>query len=236
MVWFGNHLTQFEKVGADKRFPDKCRQTIGKSEYFRTTFLPTKGGELKLFPIWDALRTTTSYFIRTGMHLRSRKMVQYNGFPNRLLELVRIFTVRLMMTRWRWLCIKFVGSDMIKRVIHGNRSHIYTDILAWWKCSFTTSDTEVLLLDTVLQSVHMKVTDNTRTFTPHRGRLFPYMKHLRKPSCQRRWNSFWRTGHRWWRSFINISSLRIVRISSIQVVYLHATGDIQLGSIRFWQS
>ncbi len=26
-----------------------------------------------------------------------------------------------------------------------------------------------------------------------------------KLSCQRRWNSFWRSGHRWWRSSINIS-------------------------------
>ena len=45
----------------------------------------------------------------------------------------------------------------------------------------------------------------SRTFTPHRGRLFPYMKHLTKLSCQRRWNSFWRPGHRWWRASINIS-------------------------------
>jgi hypothetical protein len=39
--------------------------------------------------------------IRAGMHLhlRSRKMVQYIGFPKRLLELVRIFTARLMMAR-----------------------------------------------------------------------------------------------------------------------------------------
>ncbi len=55
--------------------------------------------------------------IRAGIHLRSRKMVQYNGFPKRLLELVRIFTSRLMMTRWRRLCMKFVGADMIERVI-----------------------------------------------------------------------------------------------------------------------
>ena len=47
----------------------------------------------------DILRTTTSYFDETGMYLCNRKMVQFNGFPNRLLELVRIFTVRLMMTR-----------------------------------------------------------------------------------------------------------------------------------------
>jgi hypothetical protein len=45
----------------------------------------------------------------------------------------------------------------------------------------------------------------SRTFTPHRGRLFPYVKHLRKLSCQRRCNSFWRPGHRWWRSSVNIS-------------------------------
>ncbi len=62
-------------------------------------------------------------------------MVQYNGFPNRLLELVRIFTVKLMMARWRRLCIGSVGAGMIERVIHGNRSHICRDILAWWKRS-----------------------------------------------------------------------------------------------------
>ncbi len=51
MVWFGSHLTRSETTGGDKLFPDNCRQTIGKSEYFRTTFLPTKGGEFKFFPI-----------------------------------------------------------------------------------------------------------------------------------------------------------------------------------------
>ncbi len=56
-------------------------------------------------------------------------------FLNRLLELVRIFTARLMMTRWRRLCIKFVKADMIERVIHGNRSYIYRDMLASWKRS-----------------------------------------------------------------------------------------------------
>ena len=29
-----------------------------------------------------------------------------------------------------------------------------------YECSFTAADTEIVLLDTVLQSVHMKVTDN----------------------------------------------------------------------------
>ncbi len=56
--------------------------------------------------------------MRAGMHLRTRKMVQYNGFPNRLLELVKIFTVRLMMVRCRRLCIKFVGVDMIELVFN----------------------------------------------------------------------------------------------------------------------
>jgi hypothetical protein len=42
---------------------------------------------------------------------------------------VRIFTVMLMMSRWRRLCIKFFGSVMIERAIHGNRSHIYRDMI-----------------------------------------------------------------------------------------------------------
>ena len=57
---------------------------------------------------------------RSGIHLYRKKMTQYSGFPNRLLTLVRIFTVRLMMGRWRRLCMKFVWSDMIERGIRGN--------------------------------------------------------------------------------------------------------------------
>ncbi len=29
------------------------------------------------------------------------------------------------------LAIIFVGADMIERAIHGNRSHMYRDMLAW---------------------------------------------------------------------------------------------------------
>jgi hypothetical protein len=46
---------------------------------------------------------------------------------------------------------------------------------------------------------------SSRTFTPHRETLFPYVNHLRKLSCQRKRNSFWSQGHRWWRVSINIS-------------------------------
>ncbi len=42
MVHFGIHLTQSETSGVHKLFPDKCRQNIAKSEYFRTTLSPTK--------------------------------------------------------------------------------------------------------------------------------------------------------------------------------------------------
>ncbi len=48
------------------------------------------------------------------MHLRSSQMVQCNGFPNRLWELVRIFTASLMVERWRRHCIKVVGEDAIE--------------------------------------------------------------------------------------------------------------------------
>ena len=35
-----------------------------------------------------------------------------------MLELVRIFTVRLMMTRSRRLCVKFVGTDQIPKITY----------------------------------------------------------------------------------------------------------------------
>ena len=65
--------------------------------------------------------------ILVGMHLRSRRMVQCNGSPNRFWELVRIFT-----DSWWWKgedrhCTKFVGEDMIERVIRGSH-HTSTGI------------------------------------------------------------------------------------------------------------
>jgi hypothetical protein len=45
----------------------------------------------------DTLRSATSYFDKDWNAFAH--LFQYNGFPNRLLELVRIFTGRLMMTR-----------------------------------------------------------------------------------------------------------------------------------------
>ena len=106
-----------------KRPPHPARLT-GVLKQKLPTLIWLKGQQWML---WVSRRPT---LIRAGMHLRSRKMVEYNGFPNRLLELVRIFTVRLMMARWRRLCIGSVGAGMIERLIHGNRSHIYRDMLA----------------------------------------------------------------------------------------------------------
>jgi len=47
----------------------------------------------------DALRTATSYFDADWNAFAQQKMVQCNGFPNRLLELVRIFMARLVMPK-----------------------------------------------------------------------------------------------------------------------------------------
>ena len=47
-----------------------------------------------------------------------------------------------------------------------------------YECSFTAADTEIVLLDTVLQSVHMKVTDNAsnikKTFKFFDGDFFVF--------------------------------------------------------------
>jgi hypothetical protein len=48
---FDRYLTPSERAVVHKLYPYKCRQTICKSEYFRTTFLPTNGGLLKHFPL-----------------------------------------------------------------------------------------------------------------------------------------------------------------------------------------
>ncbi len=71
-----------DAVGGNKK--TSTPRTSDRSTKTKTTNLNLAQGTTV-----DALRTTTS----------SRKMVQYNGFPSRLLELVRIFTVRLMMAR-----------------------------------------------------------------------------------------------------------------------------------------
>jgi hypothetical protein len=89
-------------------------------------------------PMYSRIPTIHEYnehqrhtLIRTGMHLRSRKMIQCNGFPNRFFELVRIFTVRLMMGSWRRLCIKFIEADIIERT-YVEHDPYFCWKTAWW--------------------------------------------------------------------------------------------------------
>jgi hypothetical protein len=81
-----------DAVGANKK--TSTPSTSDRSTKTKTTNLNLAQGTTV-----DALRIATSYFDKGWNTLRSRKMVQYNGFPSRLLELVRIFTARLMMAR-----------------------------------------------------------------------------------------------------------------------------------------
>ena len=124
----GQHHHRRTQSVLTRRPPNPTRLT-GVLKQRLPTLILLKGQK---WILWEPWRPT---LIRSGMHLRSRKMVQYNEFPNRLLELVRIFTSMLMMARWRRLCIGSVGAGMLERVIHGNRSHIYRDMLVWWKGS-----------------------------------------------------------------------------------------------------
>ena len=74
----------------------------------------------------------------------------------------------------------------------------------------------------------------SRMFTPHRRRLFPCMQHLRKLSDQRWWKEFWRRGHRWWKH-VYIFRFKLVRGSSIQVIYLYAARP-QVQALRLVQA
>ncbi len=140
-VFSGCSAKTWSKDGSvtQKRSPASSPDTVGVNKKTSTPSTSDRITKTKTTNLNLTLKWKQSMFwepwrvilIRSGMHLCSRKMVQYNGFPNRLLALVRIFTDRLMMTRWRRLCIKFVGTDKIERVIHGNRSYIYGDMLSW---------------------------------------------------------------------------------------------------------
>ena len=174
--------------------------------------------------------------IRTGMHLCSRKMVQCNGFPNRLLELVRRGCSFRIYQQVLWHTMREVAVS--EYYSEGPKAAIWLmdfeypqltgvakcELNTWeWQNSKVVSATfEFLMrarfwckapsilhpilwcLSFIRWSAGFKC-PRSRTFTPHWGRLFPYMKHFRKLSCQRRWHSFWRPGHRWWRASINIS-------------------------------
>ena len=45
--------------------------------------------------------------------------------------MVRIFTVKLVMSKSGLPCAKFVGKDTTKRMTRGIPSHIYRDMLPW---------------------------------------------------------------------------------------------------------
>ena len=66
MIWQSSDAIR-ESRKVHKLFPDKCRQTICKSEYFLTTFLPTNGGEFKHFPL--SSHSQTSHLLFTSLSL-----------------------------------------------------------------------------------------------------------------------------------------------------------------------
>jgi hypothetical protein len=81
-----------DTVGANKKI--STPRTSDRSHKTKTTNLNLAQGKTV-----DAERTATSYFDKGWNAFVQQKDGSYNGFPNRLLELVRIFTARLMMAR-----------------------------------------------------------------------------------------------------------------------------------------
>jgi hypothetical protein len=73
----------------------------------------------------DAVRRPLQILIRCGMHFRSTQMGPCNGFPSSLWQLVRTFTVKLVIAKSELLFTKFVGKDTTRRTTPGSPSHIY---------------------------------------------------------------------------------------------------------------
>jgi hypothetical protein len=81
----------------------------------------------------DALRTATSYFDKGWNAFAQQKDGSIQWIPEQIVGIGEDFhsqvddgKVKTTVYRVRWS-----GYDMIERVIHGNRSHIYRDMLAW---------------------------------------------------------------------------------------------------------
>ena len=79
----------------------------------------------------DASRTTTSYFDKGWNAFAQQKDGSIQWIPEQIVGIGEDFHSQVDDGKVRRLCIKFVGADMIERVIHGNRSHIYRDMSAW---------------------------------------------------------------------------------------------------------
>jgi hypothetical protein len=78
----------------------------------------------------DALRNATSYFDKGWNAFVQQKDGSMQWIPEQIVGIGEDFYSQVDNgnTRPR---IKFVGADMIERVMHGNRSYIYRDMLAW---------------------------------------------------------------------------------------------------------
>jgi hypothetical protein len=81
----------------------------------------------------DALRTATSYFDKGWNAFAQQKDGSIQWIPEQIVGIGEDFHSqvddgKVKTTVYRVGC---VGAGMIERVIHGNRSHIYRDMLAW---------------------------------------------------------------------------------------------------------
>jgi hypothetical protein len=93
--------------------------------------------------------------VRCGMQFHHTQMGPPNGFPSRLWQLVRTFTVKFVMSKSELLFTKFVRKDTTRRTTPGSPSHIHRDILPWLSESLRTKLYICTLLDPTFQNYNM---------------------------------------------------------------------------------
>jgi hypothetical protein len=96
--------------------------TSDRNTKTKTTNLNLTQGEKE-----DAQRTTTSYFDKVWKSFAQQKDGSIQWIPQQIVGICEDFHRQVDDDKVKTTCTKFVGSDMIERVIHRNRSHIYMD-------------------------------------------------------------------------------------------------------------
>ncbi len=79
----------------------------------------------------DALRIATSYFDKVWNAFAQKKDGSIQWIPEQIVGIGEDFHSQVDDGKVKTIVYRVRRAGMIERVIHGNRSHIYRDMLAW---------------------------------------------------------------------------------------------------------
>jgi hypothetical protein len=113
-----------DAVGANKK--TSTPSTSDRSTKTKTTSLNLAQGTTV-----DALRIATSYFDKVWNVFAQEKDGSIQWIPEQIVGIGEDFHSQVDDDKVKTTVYRVRRAGMIERVIHGNRSHIYRDMLAW---------------------------------------------------------------------------------------------------------